>query len=183
MDTNYTEKFKKTTINLLNLLKSIITELHEEKFVGFNENAVTIIITLLDAKSGDDLIWCLASVCKDWHKIISKDPTFVTQDFTKAIRSSGLPLDTNILTCPFTCYDAISKSNAWKDVEKDDWPVSDEDLDCIWEKIHLLARITCHYIHNLRKKNLHKPMQPKLDPVYENMELDTYARMFGVQLS
>lgn len=183
MDTNYGEKFKKVTIELLNLLKSIITELHEEKLVTFNENAVMIIITLLDSNSEDNLIWCLASVHKEWYKILSKDQTFVTQDFPKSIRSSGLPLDTNILTCPFTCHKAISESNGWKEVDEEDWPVCGEDLDCIWEKIRMLVRITCLYVHNLRKKvPAGVEWKDKLDPVYASIDLNMYAHMFNVTL-
>lgn len=183
MDANYGEEFKNATIGLLNILKGIIFELNQDKLITFNGNAVTIIVTLLDTNSADNLIWCLASVSDNWHKIISKDSSFVTEDFPKAIRSSGLPLDTNILTCPFTCYKAISESDAWKDVDEEDWPVTSDELDDIWKRMHLLVRIACKYIYKLRNTISTKLCpQDRMDPVYANIDLAKYVRMFGVVL-
>lgn len=183
MDTNYGEKFKIVIAELMNLLKSIIKELYDEKLINFNENAISLIITLLDANNEDNLIWCLASVNEHWGKILKKDETFITIDFPSSIKASNLPLDTNILTCPFTCYNLISNSDKWADIDEIDWPVSDEDLECIWDKMRLLVRITCLYIHGLRKKFSSNPVQyDKLYDVYKTINLNAHAQNFQINL-
>lgn len=149
------QAFSQTFDAVLYDIQGIIEELHIDKFCSITGDAVKAARVVISKFDIESVIYAFARVHEYWEKVKARSSDFVINDLKKIIEDSEISLDPTILSIPLICYDKIKKSESWKSVNQEKWPVNDEDIDCVWDKFLDLLKITCRWVVEFRLKNKH----------------------------
>ena len=92
-----------------------------------------------------------------WQKIIDREHRFFTHDLSHSFKSSEIPVDIAVVSLPLLAYNIVVESPDWDKVPDTELPITEDEVNRIWEYVLELALVTCKWIHwkrePVRQKN------------------------------
>lgn len=176
-------RFSLTMDKFMGVLADMIDELFDEELITFNRSTVQTYGFLMKTQPAVDLVWAVASTHEHWALVLSRDPKFIFDIFATFLKQSGKPIDPEMISAPFRCYEEMKNSDEWKDVEEDDWPVNQEDLDTIWDYIRVMVGLSCTHAYEERKAvDDGRKRKSDVEPLYYEMDVDRWVTAFKITI-
>ena len=141
----YKEKLSKTLDEFLSFIVDLLKDLQENNLTNFSPDAVTIARTLLKQYDVLIVMEALQLIDDKWYMVDERNEEFLTVHIVSAFDRKSIPLDTSLLTFPFTVYNKIKGMNKYKDMDKDEWPLCDDDIELIWRYVKSMVTLTENY--------------------------------------
>jgi len=177
-------RFGETISQFLDYMTDLARDLQNEGLSNVGPEAVTLASFLISSVDQGTIIRAFAHTHHDWHLISKRDPTFITDKLRDKFNKNGIAFDISLLHAPFLIYKSVKESEKWSDVEEEDLPISQEDIDMIWAYMRSLVGITCRYISLVRSDRVENGEEKLGNPSFmSEINIPLYEDLFGFSLS
>lgn len=145
--------------------------------------AVQLTKIFMNAYDPDNLVESFISIHQKWHLVKEEDPSFILEEMDKMLRDNEIVIDSRVIRFPFIIYNNLCNSADWKRRNQNDWPITKEDIDCMWDYFRTFVIIACNHIHVTRA-----PLPQDAGhfsysrSYYDEVDIGRYSAMFGFQL-
>lgn len=156
-------RFQETVLEFLDNISSCVDDLHSNKMTTMTADKIIFIKSILGKYPQRYLLDVFIENHASWEHIHKRDNSFIVNDVPVIYESIGGDI-INVIVLPF---DAHLKSKT-KGISK--CPVTDEDIDYLWQYFESMVRIACNFIFNNHAT------------IYEDIDLVKYSQMFGFEL-
>jgi len=142
------DKFKNLIKEILETISSLISDANDAKLTEMLPNQVDVAISLMGFKTSEEMIKSFLKNNNLWPSIMKRNLDFFINDLPVVFKDTGF--DTNVLIEPAVIYkhllaNGLGKS---KSMNQKKWPISDEDINSLWDRFDLLIKGSLVYNRN-----------------------------------
>ncbi len=134
---------------MLKFYIDLLSDLNRDGIASVNLSKLNMAASAIRAFDPKKLFDSFSKTNEHWINIKSRDP----ETLEKVLRSaydSGI-IDVSLFMIPFDCLEKVSKDPQYRGLEQDDWPITEQDIEVIWEYLEAIVKICVKIIHIRRR--------------------------------
>lgn len=142
-------RLRNTIEEMLKFYIDLLTDLNQCQVTSVNLASLNIAASAIRALSPETLFKSFIGTRKFWPDVNSQNPKTLEKVLQLAYEDGVV--DVSLFMIPFECLENLEKDPRYRGLEKDDWPITSEDISVIWDYLVAIVKICTNIVHIKRQ--------------------------------
>jgi len=137
------ELFRSNAVALVETIADMIRVIRDVDLGNVNEEEVEDLAAVVDSIQAIELVEMFILQEELWPKIVARDTAFIRQDLPRVFE--GVAFNIDLLMLPIAVYYDLVNGKYTDQFSNEDWPITSEDIDGLWNYCDKLLRHAYNY--------------------------------------